>query len=788
MHRALILILVLAVLLASGGCSARPGTAPSAVPSTVAARPTPLPPTTAPPTASATRPAAGDGTARPTTPTTGTEASDPFALVSQDSLFQTLEDLTAIQLYSGWRSSASQGEQEALDYVQGRLAGLDYLRDLGLEIERQSFRVPIGTEMWTSRLELRSGGRDTEVPAAALRGDREDVARALNLDSDGVLNDQQQQPVTAEGPVVLIRSASGIDSADAADVGGKIVLLDYAVVDRIVGDSSRAVALASDLLSRRPAAVVMVTQNSNEVGASHGFGAGDLSAFTWASRPADLEQPIPVLYVRIEDLSPAGITGWDELAEVESARVTWDADVSSPANSGNVVAHIPGADPSRALILGAHIDSPNGPGAMDDGSGVAVLLEVARALDAARVQPPVDLVLAWFGSEELGLIGSSYFVGTHQELLDRAVGMLEVDCLSRPLDGIPAELALITQSYGRLGDTSLPWPDAVARAASLAGVETVPANSYTPWSDNSPFGGYGVPNADLIYMDEAAMEATGSLHYAAHIHDPYDTVEMARDVAGVFEDMARVALSAVVNADLAASYRVAPPAKQRAVLVGSHTEMPHMTPAALTDFGMALSLEGFDVDLVPYGRPVTAEDLEGSDLVIVLPVVDLVPAADDASAYDDAWTGPEIAALERYASDGGLLVLANSANLFKYYNRTVDPNEDAGDANALSGRFGVTFIDQVLPGGQARVQGDSPLTAGLSTLSLAADNGVAFEVDGGQILATVGQQPAVALLEVGQAGGEVLVLADLGLLGSNGGPQLDNLPFWQNLAGYARTR
>ncbi len=82
----------------------------------------------------------------------------------------------------------------------------------------------------------------------------------------------------------------------------------------------------------------------------------------------------------------------------------------------------------------------------------------------------MDLYLAWFGSEELGLNGSSYFVSTHQELLDRTAAMLQLDCLSHPLDGIDASLDLVGWSYGRLGDDSLAWPDYLAQAAAQHGV------------------------------------------------------------------------------------------------------------------------------------------------------------------------------------------------------------------------------------------------------------------------------------------------------------------------------
>ena len=36
-----------------------------------------------------------------------------------------------------------------------------------------------------------------------------------------------------------------------------------------------------------------------------------------------------------------------------------------------------------------------------------------------------------------------------------------------------------------------------------------------------------------------------------------------------------------------------------------------MTPTSFTDLGMALAMEGFDVDLIPYGQPVTRADLAG---------------------------------------------------------------------------------------------------------------------------------------------------------------------------------
>lgn len=83
---------------------------------------------------------------------------------------------------------------------------------------------------------------------------------------------------------------------------------------------------------------------------------------------------------------------------------------SACATVENLVAHIPGTDADNAVLLAAHYDSVGaGPGASDDGAGVAVLIETARAL---RAGPPLtrDVWLLASDGEELGLIGAEAFV------------------------------------------------------------------------------------------------------------------------------------------------------------------------------------------------------------------------------------------------------------------------------------------------------------------------------------------------------------------------------------------
>jgi hypothetical protein len=706
---------------------------------------------------------------------------DPLSLISQESMFGYMEDLTSIQPYSGWRNSATEGEVEALDYATEQLEGMGFLQELGLELERQSFRVFMSTELWETRLHLTLNGQEVEVPADGLRGPRDDVEQTLQFDSDGALNDSNSDPVVIEGPVVVVRSHADIQSLSSANVRDSVVFVDYAAIDRAILGRGVAMDVAADLLAKGPAGLVLVTEFSNEPGESHGTFVGDVNALAYV----DTHPIPPTLYVRLEDLAPVGINDWGDLEQIEEARLTWDADVFSPGSSGNLVARIPGTDPSRAVILGAHIDSPNGPGAMDDGSGSVILLEAARVLNEAQTQPPIDIYLVWFGSEEIGLYGSYHFVSTHQDLLDRTVAMLQTDMLSHPPEGVDAYLNLVSWSYGRLGEDSLPWPDYVVQVADWQGTWAHASNYYGIESDNTAFSGFDVPNANLIYMNYPEMEPLGGIHHACNIHSPYDTVDLARQEGDALEDMARVVLAAALGAGQEdTSLRVTEPPDRRALFVASHTESIHMAPTTFTDLGMALAWEGFDVDMIPYGQPVTPSDLEGADLVVVLPVLDYVGQDLDTGLYDEAWSAEEIAALEAYVSEGGLLVLTNSGHRLKYFNRVLDENEDWADANQLGELFGVSYLEDTLQADTAFVDSVNELFEGLDSIDMAEYNGVPFTLAAGEVLARADGQPAIGLVGYGDAGGQVLVLADVGMLSTDSDPA--NLEFWLNLARLAR--
>ena len=79
------------------------------------------------------------------------------------------------------------------------------------------------------------------------------------------------------------------------------------------------------------------------------------------------------------------------------------------ATTSNVLAESPEGDPNNVVIAGAHLDSVNaGPGIQDNGSGSAAILEVAEQM--AKVKPRNKVRFAWWGAEESGLVGSTYYV------------------------------------------------------------------------------------------------------------------------------------------------------------------------------------------------------------------------------------------------------------------------------------------------------------------------------------------------------------------------------------------
>ncbi|MET7932472.1 M28 family metallopeptidase [Streptomyces sp. NPDC005322] len=84
---------------------------------------------------------------------------------------------------------------------------------------------------------------------------------------------------------------------------------------------------------------------------------------------------------------------------------------SGGATGYNLIADWPGGDNNDVVFSGAHLDSVSaGPGINDNGSGSAAILETALTVARQGLKPAKHLRFGWWGAEELGMVGSRYYV------------------------------------------------------------------------------------------------------------------------------------------------------------------------------------------------------------------------------------------------------------------------------------------------------------------------------------------------------------------------------------------
>lgn len=123
------------------------------------------------------------------------------------------------------------------------------------------------------------------------------------------------------------------------------------------------------------------------------------------------------------------------------------------ATTQNVIGILRGGDPQlaeEAVVIGAHYDhlglgernslapSQAGkvhPGADDNASGTAALLELASALAVRKADLKRSIVFLAFSGEELGLLGSAYYTKNPAWPLERTVAMINMDMIGRPKEG-----------------------------------------------------------------------------------------------------------------------------------------------------------------------------------------------------------------------------------------------------------------------------------------------------------------------------------------------------------------
>jgi hypothetical protein len=173
----------------------------------------------------------------------------------------------------------------------------------------------------------------------------------------------------------------------------------------------------------------------------------------------------------------------------------------------NVVGLIPGTGPDT-IVIGAHRDHfgrPAGlwfPGADDNASGTAVMLEVARALGKIGLRPQRTILFVSFSGEENDLLGSRLYT-------------------SRPVVPLGSTKAMINIDHAGVGSGRLTvgitgFEKATAQEAGQAAglTDKLDLYGFFPGGDHVPFKEAGIPTVTVV---------SGGIH--PHFHQPTDTAD-----------------------------------------------------------------------------------------------------------------------------------------------------------------------------------------------------------------------------------------------------------------------
>ncbi len=311
-------------------------------------------------------------------------------------------------------------------------------------------------------------------------------------------------PQTITAPVVwvghAIREAGlGHDDFRGLEVRGKVVLfrsgvpagaewqtselLDRYASPRLADRYDARLALLKDLGAK--AAIAIEDDLAERLRA--GLEPDGTYFLAASGAPESGEPPLARVTTRLaEELAPDTLRG-----ATATIRVTG---VVRRAESRNVIGVLVGADPklrSEAVVIGAHMDhlGMSGgvlhPGADDNASGTAALIEIARAFGASGVRPRRSVVFAFWTGEEAGQLGSSYYVQHPVWPLARTAAYLNLDMLAHPWSA--AEIARLVRG------------EAGVRAGALLAAAT-PSNFAEP----------GVANWAPELLPPLAMAARGT--------------------------------------------------------------------------------------------------------------------------------------------------------------------------------------------------------------------------------------------------------------------------------------
>jgi hypothetical protein len=208
----------------------------------------------------------------------------------------------------------------------------------------------------------------------------------------------------------------------------------------------------------------------------------------------------------------------------------------------NVLGIIEGSDPKlkdEYVVVGAHYDHLGAwdgyvwNGADDNGSGSVGVLDIAKAMAASPVKPKRSVIFALWTGEEEGLLGSRYYVQNPTFSIEKTVGYLNYDMISRPYDA--ETLARTMRQYG------VPGAEELVKKVRAPWFVTVNLTEGTPFADIARemnqyvgldlafrFNALGVGSGGSDHASFASVKLPFIYYMAAmtaDYHQPSDSVE-----------------------------------------------------------------------------------------------------------------------------------------------------------------------------------------------------------------------------------------------------------------------
>lgn len=301
-------------------------------------------------------------------------------------------------------------------------------------------------------------------------------------------------PCKAKGRVAVVESEAELG---AADLKGAVCVIagELANKDFRSGDSP----IQKTLVEKAPAALLVVDKRED----------------TYNTKTVrNPEFPIPVCAVSAR-------SGKRLVEEKGDVSVSIDAERFQSC-SWNVFGTVPGQGERKVRVF-AHYDTPSdSPGSKDNGSGTAVVLEVAEALWRSGRRLPVEFIA--FGAEEYAGLGSDEYVRAFPEQADSTFLAINIDSVGC--------CGTASQAYST---GELPEADEALRrrVAEVGGYHRIIVGDVPMSSDHAKFCRRGIP---AIYMHDTQPY----FH-----HSPLDIPRFMS--AERLEDVARIVLGAILD-------------------------------------------------------------------------------------------------------------------------------------------------------------------------------------------------------------------------------------------------